>query len=155
MLDRKFIRENIETVEKALKNRQLESPLDRFQELEEKRRDLLYENEKLRHKRNVNSGKIGELKREGKDASHIIKEMQEVADKIKEYDEKLEEVENKLDQILLKIPNIPHGSVPVGIDEEDNRVVKKWGEPREFDFKYKAHWDIGEDLDILDFEKGS
>ncbi|MCF8001116.1 MAG: serine--tRNA ligase [Halanaerobiales bacterium] len=155
MLDRKFIRENIEKVEKALKNRQMESPLDRFEELEEKRRDLLYENEKLRHKRNVNSDKIGELKREGKDASHIIKEMQEVSDKIKEYDKKLEEVENELDQILLKIPNIPHVSVPVGNDEEDNRIVKKWGEPREFDFEYKAHWDIGEDLDILDFEKGS
>ncbi len=155
MLDRKYIRENIEEVEKALKNRQLESPLDRFEELEEKRRDLLYENEKLRHKRNVNSDKIGELKREGKDASHIIKEMKEVSDKIKEYDEKLEEVENELDKILLKIPNVPHESVPVGTDEEDNRIVKKWGEPREFDFEYKAHWDIGEDLDILDFEKGS
>ncbi|MFO7815021.1 MAG: serine--tRNA ligase [Halanaerobiales bacterium] len=155
MLDRKFIRENIEKVEKALKNRQLESPLDRFEELEEKRRDLLYENEKLRHKRNVNSDKIGELKREGKDASHIIKEMREVSDKIKEYDEELEEVENELDQILLKIPNVPHESVPVGTDEEDNRIVKKWGQPREFDFEYKAHWDLGEDLDILDFEKGS
>jgi len=155
MLDRKFIRENIEKVEKALKNRQMESPLDRFEELEEKRRDLLYENEKLRHKRNVNSDKIGELKREGKDASHIIKEMQEVSDKIKEYDEKLEKVENELDQILLKIPNVPHESVPVGADEDDNRIVKKWGEPRAFDFEYKAHWDIGEDLDILDFEKGS
>lgn len=155
MLDRKFIRENIEKVEKALKNRQMESPLDRFEDLEEKRRDLLYENEKLRHKRNVNSDKIGELKREGKDASHIIKEMQEVSDKIKEYDEELEEVENELDQILLKIPNIPHESVPVGTDEEDNRIVKKWGEPREFDFEYKAHWDLGEDLDILDFERGS
>jgi seryl-tRNA synthetase len=155
MLDRKFIRENIEEVEEALKNRQLESPLDRFEELEEKRRDLLYENEKLRHKRNVNSDKIGELKREGKDAIHIIQEMKEVSDKIKEYDEELEEVENELDQILLKIPNVPHESVPVGNDEEDNRIIKKWGEPREFDFEYKAHWDIGEDLDILDFEKGS
>ena len=81
--------------------------------------------------------------------------MKEVSDKIKEYDEELEEVENELDQILLKIPNVPHESVPVGNDEEDNRIIKKWGEPREFDFEYKAHWDIGEDLDILDFEKGS
>ncbi|HKL12275.1 MAG TPA: serine--tRNA ligase [Halanaerobiales bacterium] len=154
MLDRKFIRENIDKVEKALKDRGVESPLDRFQELEEERRDLLYENEQLRHKRNVNSDKIGKLKREGKDASHIINEMKEVSDKIKEYDEKLAEIEDELDSILLRIPNIPHESVPVGTDEEDNREIKKWGEPREFDFDHKAHWDIGEDLDILDFERG-
>jgi len=154
MLDRKFIRENIDKVEKALKDRGVESPLDRFQKLEEERRDLLYENEQLRHKRNVNSDKIGELKREGKDASHLIDEMKEVSEKIKEYDEKLAEIEDELDSILLRIPNIPHESVPVGTDEEDNREIKKWGEPREFDFDYKAHWDIGEDLDILDFERG-
>lgn len=154
MLDRKFIRENIDKVEKALKDRGVESPLDRFQELEEERRDLLYENEQLRHKRNVNSDKIGELKREGKDASHLINEMKEVSEKIKEYDEKLAEIEDELDNILLRIPNIPHESVPIGTDEEDNREVKKWGEPREFDFDFKAHWDIGEDLDILDFERG-
>ena len=154
MLDRKFIRENIEKVEKALKDRRVESPLDRFQELEEKRRDLLYENEKLRHKRNVNSDKIGELKREGKDASQIIEEMREVSEKIKEYDEELEKIENELDDILLKIPNIPHESVPVGTDEDDNREVKRWGDPREFEFEFKPHWEIGEDLDILDFERG-
>ena len=154
MLDRKFIRENIDKVEKALQDRGVESPLDRFQELEEERRDLLYENEQLRHKRNVNSDKIGELKREGKDASNLINEMKEVSEKIKEYDEKLAEIEEELDSILLKIPNIPHESVPVGMDEEDNREIKKWGEPREFDFDFKAHWDIGEDLDILDFERG-
>ena len=154
MLDRKFIRENIDKVEKALQDRGVESPLDRFQELEEERRDLLYENEQLRHKRNVNSDKIGELKREGKDASNLINEMKEVSEKIKEYDEKLAEIEEELDSILLQIPNIPHESVPVGMDEEDNREIKKWGEPREFDFDFKAHWDIGEDLDILDFERG-
>jgi seryl-tRNA synthetase len=154
MLDRKFIRENIDKVEKALQDRGVESPLDKFQELEEERRDLLYENEQLRHKRNVNSDKIGELKREGKDASNLINEMKEVSEKIKEYDEKLAEIEEELDSILLKIPNIPHESVPVGMDEEDNREIKKWGEPREFDFDFKAHWDIGEDLDILDFERG-
>ncbi len=154
MLDRKFIRKNIDKVEKALQARGVESPLDRFQELEEERRDLLYENEQLRHKRNVNSDKIGELKREGKDASHLIDEMKEVSEKIKEYDEKLAEIEDELDSILLRIPNIPDESVPVGTDEEDNREIKKWGEPREFDFDYKAHWDIGEDLDILDFERG-
>jgi len=154
MLDRKFIRENIEKVEEALKSRQMESPLDRFEELEEKRRDILYENEKLRHKRNVNSDKIGELKREGKDASHIIEEMREVSDQIKEYDEELDEIETELNDILLRIPNIPNETVPVGVDEEDNKEIRQWGEPREFDFEYKAHWELGEDLDILDFERG-
>src|SRR6056297_588453 len=154
MLDRKFIRENIEKIEEALKSRQMESPLDRFEELEEKRRDILYENEKLRHKRNVNSDKIGELKREGKDASHIIEEMREVSDQIKEYDEELDKIETELNDILLRIPNIPNETVPVGADEEDNKEIRQWGEPREFDFEYKAHWELGEDLDILDFERG-
>ncbi|MGM0410449.1 MAG: serine--tRNA ligase [Bacillota bacterium] len=154
MLDRKYIRENIKEVEKALEKRNIDLSLEKFQKLEEERRDLLYETEQLRHKRNVNSDKIGELKREGKDASEIIKEMREVSDKISEYEERLSEIEKDLDQILLSIPNIPHEDVPVGESEEDNREVRKWGEPRNFDFEFKTHWELGEDLDILDFERG-
>ncbi|PUU88779.1 MULTISPECIES: serine--tRNA ligase [Halanaerobium] len=154
MLDMRFIRENPEIVEEALKKRNMESPVPEFQKLDDKRRDLLYEAEQLKHERNVNSDKIGELKRNGEDASDLIKKMQEVSARIKELDQQVSVVEKKLDDILLAIPNIPHESVTVGTDEEDNEEVKTWGEPREFDFEYKAHWDIGEDLDILDFERG-
>jgi seryl-tRNA synthetase len=154
MLDMRFIRENPEIVEEALEKRNMESPIPEFQKLDDKRRDLLYEAEQLKHERNVNSDKIGELKRNGEDASDLIKKMQEVSARIKELDQQVSVVEKKLDDILLAIPNIPHDSVPVGTDEEDNEEVKTWGEPREFDFEYKAHWDIGEDLDILDFERG-
>jgi seryl-tRNA synthetase len=155
MLDMRFIRENPEIVEESMKKRNMESPIEKFKELDDKRRDLLYEAEQLKHKRNVNSDKIGELKRNGEDASDLISEMQEVSQKIKELDQKVADVEAKLNDLLLGIPNIPHESVPTGSDEEDNKEVRKWGEPRKFDFEYKAHWDIGEDLDILDFERGS
>ena len=154
MLDMRFIRENPEVVEEAMEKRNMESPVAKFKELDDKRRDLLYEAEQLKHKRNVNSDKIGELKRNGEDASDLISEMQDVSNRIKELDQKVSEVEAKLNDLLLAIPNIPHESVPVGTDEEDNKEVRKWGEPRKFDFEYKAHWDIGEDLDILDFERG-
>lgn len=154
MLDMRFIRENPEVLEKAMEKRNMESPIAKFQELDDKRRDLLYEAEQLKHKRNVNSDKIGELKRNGEDASDLISEMQEVSARIKELDQKVAEVEAELNDLLLAIPNIPHESVPVGTDEEDNKEIRKWGEPRKFDFEDKAHWDIGEDLDILDFERG-
>lgn len=154
MLDMRFIRENPEIVEESMKKRDMESPIEHFQELDDERRDLLYEAEQLKHKRNVNSDKIGELKRNGEDASDLIAEMQDVSARIKELDQKIAEVEEKLNDLLLAIPNIPHESVPVGSDEDDNKEIRKWGEPRKFDFEYKAHWDIGEDLDILDFERG-
>jgi len=150
----RFIRENPDIVEEAMEKRNMESSVARFQELDDKRRDLLYEAEQLKHKRNVNSDKIGELKRNGEDASDLISEMQEVSARIKELDQKVGEVESELNDLLLAIPNIPHESVPVGTDEEDNKEIRKWGEPRDFDFEDKAHWDIGEDLDILDFERG-
>ncbi|MGP3778751.1 serine--tRNA ligase [Halanaerobium saccharolyticum] len=154
MLDMRFIRENPEVLEEAMKKRNMESPVKKFQELDDKRRDLLYEAEQLKHKRNVNSDKIGELKRNGEDASDLISEMQDVSARIKELDQQVAEVEAELNELLLSIPNIPHQSVLVGTDEEDNQEIRKWGEPRKFDFEFKAHWDIGEDLDILDFERG-
>ena len=155
MLDRKYIRENISEVKKALENRNMEMNLDEFEKLEEERRDLLYETEQLRHKRNVTSDKIGKLKREGEDASQMIEEMREVSDQISEYENRLSVVEEKLDKFLLSIPNIPHKDVPVGMTEDDNKEIRRWGEPRKFDFDFKAHWELGEDLDILDFERGS
>ena len=156
MLDQKYIRENIEIVEKALKKRNIDDlSLNKFQKLDEERRDLLYENEQLKHRRNVASDKIGELKRNGEDASSLIEEMQEVSQKIDKYDDRIEEIENKLNKILLKIPNVPHEDVPVGESEEDNKKLKKWGKPKDFDFEFKPHWELGKNLDILDFDRGS
>lgn len=155
MLDLRFVRENTEIVEESLKKRGKDISLEEFQNLDKKRREVLYESEQLKHKRNVVSDKIGQLKRNGKDASGMIAEMKDVSNKIKEYDEILKEIENKLYQILMEIPNIPHDDVPVGEDEDDNIEVRKWGKPREFNFDFKAHWDLGEKLDILDFERGS
>ncbi len=154
MLDMRFIRENPAIVEKAIKKRGKDISLDEFKKLDDKRRDILYESEQLKHRRNVTSDKIGQLKRNGEDASHLITEMREVSNRIKAYDEELTEIEAKMEQILLIIPNVPHESVPVGQDESDNLEVKKWGEPRKFEFASQAHWDLGEELDILDFERG-
>ncbi|MFW5986013.1 MAG: serine--tRNA ligase, partial [Halanaerobiales bacterium] len=155
MLDLNYIRDNFAKVAKALELRGIGAPLERFQELDEKRRDLLYESEQLKHRRNEASDKIGELKRKGKDASGLIAKMREVSEKIKEYDRQLENIEEEFEQILLNIPNIPHEDVPRGEDESDNKEERTWGTPREFAFDFKPHWELGENLDILDFERGS
>lgn len=154
MLDMKFVRENLELVQKAMESRGKEVPLEEFKKLDERRRELLFEVEQLKAHRNTVSKKIGELKRNKQNASEIIEEMGKVSNQIKEMDEELKEIEPKMEMILLGTPNIPNETVPVGQDEEDNVVLRTWGEPREFDFEPKAHWDLGENLDILDFERG-
>lgn len=155
MLDLRFVREHTEIVAAAIKKRGKDISLNSFLELDEERREILYEAEQLKHKRNVVSDKIGQLKRNGKDIKGMIEEMKDVSNRIKAFDERLKEIEEELDDILLGIPNIPHKTVPVGSDEGDNTEVRKWGEPRQFDFDFKPHWDIGQGLDILDFERGS
>jgi len=156
MLDIKFVRENIDIVEEALEKRFIEDiSLEKFKRLDNKRRDILHKNNQLKHKRNKASDKIGELKRKGEDASDLIGEMGEVSGQIKKYDNQLEEVENQLQNILLQIPNIPHEDVPAGKTENDNIEIRKWQKPAEFDFEFKPHWELGKDLDILDFDRGS
>lgn len=156
MLDLKFIRENPDLVKNSLIKRKLDPDLvDQFLEYDNKRRDILYEVEQLRHKRNVASEKIGQLKRAGEDVQPMISEMKDVSDRIKSFENELDDVEKNVHSIRLEIPNVPHGDVPVGDDEEENELIRKWGEPREFDFDFKPHWELGEDLDILDFERGT
>ncbi|MFP4015733.1 MAG: serine--tRNA ligase [Halanaerobiales bacterium] len=155
MLDLKFVRENFELVEDSLRKRGKEISLNEFKDLDKRRRELLHEAEQLKHRRNVVSDKIGQLKRNGKDASGMIAEMKDVSNKIKEYDEELKEIEESFNYLLLGIPNIPNESVPLGRDEDDNQEIMRWGKPREFVFDYKPHWELGEELDILDFERGS
>jgi seryl-tRNA synthetase len=153
MLDLRFVRENIDIVAAALEKRGMNISLDRFKELDEERREILFDAEQLKHRRNLVSDRIGQLKRAGEDITEIIREMKEVADKIKLYDERLSKIEEEFREILLGIPNIPHDDVPVGRDEGENLEIRSWGEPRKFNFKHKPHWELGEELDILDFER--
>lgn len=154
MLEMKFVRENLDLVQEAMEKRGKDVPLGDFRQLDERRRELLFQVEQMKAQRNAVSKQVGELKRAGKDASAIIEEMGQLGDRIKAYDEELKEIEPKMEQLLLRIYNIPHPSVPVGTDEESNVVLRTWGEPRQFDFEPKAHWELGEGLDILDFERG-
>jgi seryl-tRNA synthetase len=155
MLDLKFVRENQEFVEQALKNRGSDTTLENFAALDVKRRELLAEVEVLKAERNKASQEVARLKKSGEDAEAIVLEMRQVGDKIAVLDEELRQAEKDLEAFLLDIPNVPNGSVPVGKDEDDNPEVRKWGKVPQFDFEPKAHWDIGEGLDILDFERGA
>ncbi|GGB43211.1 serine--tRNA ligase [Lentibacillus populi] len=153
MLDMKYLRNNFDEVKGKLTHRGEDlSELAKFGELDTRRRELISETEKLKAKRNETSQQIAALKKEKKDADAVIKEMREVGEQIKAFDTELKEIEAKLSQIMLSIPNIPHESVPVGEDEDDNVEVRKWGVIPEFGFAAKAHWDIATDLEILDFE---
>lgn len=154
MLDIKFVRDNPETVEQALKNRGSAMSLTEFLNREKERRELLAEVETLKNKRNTVSQEISKKKKAGENADDMIVEMREVGDRISALDGKVKEVEAALGDIIMSIPNVPHQSVPVGKDEHDNQEVRRWGTPREFAFEPKAHWEIGEKLGILDFERG-
>ncbi|MBI5213569.1 MAG: serine--tRNA ligase, partial [Nitrospirae bacterium] len=155
MLDSRFVRENIDILKKALEKRGFAIDLSEFLSLEEERLKLLKESEELRNKRNVVSEEIGKLKKQKQDAEKLIAEMKGVSDRIKEIEEVLKGIEEKTGLFLLNIPNIPHESVPAGKDETENVEVRKWGEPRAFDFEPLNHWDIAETLDIIDFERGA
>ena len=155
MLELKFIRENREKVEEMLRNRNSNLTLDEFFQLDDQRREILGEVEALKQKRNAESNEIARLKKEKQDATALIEEMGKVSAQIKELDTKLAEVEEKLTYIQMTIPNMYQDGTPVGEDENANVEIRRWGTPREFTFEPKAHWNIGEDLGILDFERGS
>ncbi len=153
MLDIKFVRDNLDVVKTMLKNRNNPLNLDGFIDLEKKRREVLNETEQLKTKRNTVSKQIGAMKKAGQDTSAISAEMREVGNKISDLDGQLRDIEAELRDILLHIPNMPKDDVPIGKDDSENPEVRRWGEPRKFDFEPKAHWDIGENLDILDAER--
>jgi seryl-tRNA synthetase len=155
MLDLKFIRNNLDKIEEMLKNRGYDLDLSLFESLDGERRERLAVMESLRHQRNTVSDRIAEMKKSGEDASDTIAEMKKVSSEIKEQEAELAGIQKKLDPLLMVIPNMPHKSVPVGKDENDNPVVRKWGEIREMDFEPQPHWEIGERLGILDFGRAS
>ncbi|MDF2612361.1 MAG: seryl-tRNA synthetase [Clostridia bacterium] len=153
MLDIKLLRSDLEGVKKALGTRSGSYNLDEFTALDVRRRELLQQVEQLKNKQNVVSKQVPVMKKEGKDVTAIFTEMKELSDEIKNLDNEVKEIDEKLEVILMTLPNLPNAKVPVGASDADNAEMRKWGEVPKFDFEVKAHWDIGEGLDILDFEK--
>ncbi len=154
MLDIKVIRENPERVKQAMhsRNMDLDAKIDELLAIDVERRQLTVQVDALKQKQNEASKQIPVLKKEGKDTSAIFAEMAEIKTEVKDLDKKQSDLEAKQKSILLEIPNIPDESVPLGKDDSENVEVRRWGEPTQFDFEPKAHWDLGKDLDILDPE---
>ena len=155
MLEIKFVRQNLEEIEKSLANRGETADLITFKDCDTRRKSLLLEIENLRHRRNIVSEKIASMKKNGEDAADLMTEMREVGGRIKTLDLHLTENEEKINQILFGLPNLPHASVPIGKDNSENPVLKKTGTPPDFDFEPLPHWTLGENLKILDFETAS
>jgi seryl-tRNA synthetase len=155
MLEIKYVRQNLSEVFNSLEKRGDIADLGAFQEAETDRRGILSEIEELRHQRNVVSGEIADLKKNGEDAEALVIQMRDVSGRIKVLEKSLAQREEQIQEILIRLPNIPDASVPVGKDESDNQLVREVGTPKKFEFEPKAHWTIGEDLKILDFERAA
>jgi len=154
MLDIKWIRNNIEEVKNFLDSRHHDFPIDQLVALDRQRRELINETEELKARRNEGSRKVAESKASGNDASKLMKEMKETGKRIKEVDNEISVIDSRMQEMLLSIPNKPHESVPEGEDESSNVLNRTWGELPQFSFSPKPHWDLGETLGILDFERG-
>ena len=155
MLDLKFVRENLDAVQANLDHRHTEGKLDDYAKLYDERKEIIQEVEQLKAHRNAVSDEIAQLKRNKESADDKIAEMKKVGDQIADLDNRGRDVETKLRDIALRLPNMCDPSVPVGNDENDNPEMRKWSTPRQFDFPIQAHWDLGESLDILDFERAT
>ena len=155
MLEIKFVRQNLKQIEKSLENRGETADLESFKHCDTKRKSLLLEIEDLRHRRNIVSEQIALMKRNKEDTDDLVAKMRQVADRIKALDHHLSENEDKINHILFRIPNLPHHSVPIGKDSSENPVINKVGTVPDFDFEPQAHWTLGENLKIFDFEAAS
>ena len=152
MLDPQLLRNDIEQVAKALTKRGFKLDIVAIETLEEKRKAIQVKTQQLQQQRNTRSKEIGKAKSQGKDAQALLDEVASLGDELKSSEEELNEVQKELNDIIMEIPNIPHESVPEGESEEDNEEVRRWGEPKVFDFTVKDHVDLGESLGLLDFE---
>lgn len=157
MLDSKYIEENLGTVVKKIKERGGEFDSSSFKRLDEERKRIISEVEKLENERNVGSKKVGELMREGKkdEAGELQAELKQKSERIKELSDERKKADDSFRDFLLTVPNIPDDSVPVGVSEEDNVEVKSWGQKRDFTFEPKDHVEIGKALDILDLDRAA
>ncbi|MBQ7570357.1 MAG: serine--tRNA ligase, partial [Synergistaceae bacterium] len=154
MLDLKWILANKDKFAECLKNRNFDFDLNILENLDLERRKIIGQTEELKAKRNEGSRKVGAAKRAGEDASELSAEIKLMGDEIKALDEKLAGIETKLHDYLMAIPNKLSDTTPVGKDETENVVVRTWGTPKDFAFEPKPHWDLAEDLDIINFDKG-
>ena len=155
MLDIRRISENPEAIEKALRSKGAEIPVADLLALHEKRRQVITEVEAKKNERNIVSRELGQRKQAGEDISEQQHAMRELAEQIRGLDQEVRELQETLNDRLLAVPNLPHASVPVGEDASGNREVRTWGTPREFSFKPKPHWEVGQRLGMLDFERAA
>ena len=155
MLDSRRITENPEEVKELLSRRNGDYPIDKILELDKKKRKLLMEVEEMKAKQNAASKEIPKLKKEGKDTTEILKEMKELSNKVSQLDGEVKELDKEIRNLLLQIPNTPNKDVVIGKSDEDNKEIRRFGQPREFGFEPKAHWDLGPELGILDFERAA
>lgn len=155
MLDIKILRQNPEIIVEALKKRNNDLDITPAIELDKKRREILVDVEQKKASQNEITKKIPQMKKNGENTDEIFKEMKELSSNIKELDDQVREIDEKLRDFMLRIPNIPNESCPIGADDSENVEQRRFSEPTKFDFEPKAHWDIGTDLNILDFERGT
>jgi seryl-tRNA synthetase len=154
MLDIKLIRENPEKINELLQRRNPDLSINEVIKIDEERRKIQTQADELRAKRKSESQKIGLMKKNGENTDAIQEKVRTLGDEIKELEDKQNELDTKQKDILLHIPNIPDDSTPIGASEDDNVVVSTWGKPTEFDFEPKAHWDLCEEKNLVDFERG-
>lgn len=155
MLDVKRLRANPKGIESGLKKRSMSGILDKFLVYDEQKRNLLTKSEELKSFRNRASQEVARMSKAGKDTEELKEQIRKTGQDIKEMDTELKELDDLLQDMLLRMPNIPHESVPVGEDDKSNVEIRRWGQPAAFAFEPQAHWDIGPDLDILDFERAA
>lgn len=155
MLDIKRIRNNPEEIVEALKKRRGEYPIQKLLDTDEKRREVIQKVESMKAEQNKLSKQVPQMKKNGEDTTELFKNLKKLSDDIKSMDDDLKNIDEEIREYLMEIPNTPNKDVPVGLDDSENLEMRKWGEPRKFDFDIKAHWDLGVDLDILDFERAT
>lgn len=155
MLDIKRIRNNPEEIVEALKKRRGEYPIQKLLDTDEKRREVIQKVESMKAEQNKLSKQVPQMKKNGEDTTELFKNLKKLSDDIKAMDDDLKDIDDEIREYLMEIPNTPNKDVPVGLDDTENLEMRKWGEPRKFDFDIKAHWDLGVDLDILDFERAT
>lgn len=155
MLDVRLLREDLDQVKRRIASRGTEIDWAEFVSVDRERRDALAGIEKLKEKKNRLSGEIGKIKKSGGDAAVLMREVEEVSEEIRESERPLAEIEMRFERFMLSLPNLPNLDVKVGSNSDDNREVRRWGQPAKFDFAAKNHWEIGEELDILDFSRAA
>lgn len=155
MLDVKRLRTDFDGVKEALAKRHKDYHLEKFVELDEKRRALIQETEALKAEQNAVTKKIPVMKKNGEDTSEVMAEMKKLSERVKSMEPEVKAVDDEIRQFLLSVPNTPNPMVADGADDSDNVEIRRFGEPRKFDFDFKPHWDLGEELDIFDFERAA